>query len=60
MPNNREEVGSRPGAPVEQVSVGQEAFRAIYDREFDYVWHSLRRLGIPARDLPDVTHDVFL
>jgi RNA polymerase sigma-70 factor (ECF subfamily) len=60
MPNNREEVGSRPDAPVEAASVGQEAFRAIYDREFDYVWHSLRRLGIPARDLPDVTHDVFL
>src|SRR5436190_1119565 len=51
-------VGSRPDAPVESVSDGREAFRAIYDREFDYVWHSLRRLGIPARDLPDVTHDV--
>ncbi|HVZ72701.1 MAG TPA: RNA polymerase sigma factor [Polyangia bacterium] len=32
----------------------------IYEREFDYVWHGLRRLGIPTRDLPDVTHDVFL
>jgi len=53
-------VGSRPDAPVEPLSDGREAFRAIYDREFDYVWHSLRRLGIPARDLPDVTHDVFL
>src|SRR3954469_21728970 len=37
-----------------------EAFRSVYEREFDYVWHNLRRLGIPARDLPDVTHDVFL
>ncbi len=60
MPNNREDVGSRPDAPVESANGGGEAFRAIYDREFDYVWHSLRRLGIPARDLPDVTHDVFL
>ena len=58
MPNNREEVGSQPG--VSAVDEGREAFRAIYDREFDYVWHSLRRLGIPARDLPDVTHDVFV
>jgi len=27
----------------------RDAFRVIYDRDFDYVWHSLRRLGIPAR-----------
>jgi RNA polymerase sigma-70 factor, ECF subfamily len=32
---------------------------AIYDRDFSYVWQGLRRLGIPTRDLPDVTHDVF-
>ncbi|MGA3123523.1 MAG: sigma-70 family RNA polymerase sigma factor [Polyangiaceae bacterium] len=25
-----------------------------------YVWSSLRRLGVPAADLEDVTHDVFL
>jgi len=60
MPNNKEDVGSQSDAPVAMVDDGREAFRAIYDREFDYVWHSLRRLGIPARDLPDVTHDVFL
>jgi RNA polymerase sigma-70 factor (ECF subfamily) len=53
-------VASRTDAPAVLVADGREAFRAIYDRDFDYVWHSLRRLGIPARDLPDVTHDVFL
>lgn len=36
------------------------AFTALYEREFAYVWHSLRRLGVAARDLPDVTHDVFV
>jgi RNA polymerase sigma-70 factor (ECF subfamily) len=35
------------------------AVSAIYDRDFTYVWQGLRRLGIPLRDLPDVTHDVF-
>jgi RNA polymerase sigma-70 factor (ECF subfamily) len=25
-----------------------------------YVWNSLRRLGVPASDLEDLTHDVFL
>lgn len=33
---------------------------AVYTREFDWVWHTLRRLGIAHRNLPDVTHDVFV
>jgi RNA polymerase sigma-70 factor (ECF subfamily) len=35
-------------------------FRDLFRREHGYVWHSLRRLGIPERDLEDVTHDVFV
>jgi RNA polymerase sigma-70 factor (ECF subfamily) len=35
-------------------------FRVLYEREFGYVWANLRRVGIPSRDLPDVTHDVFV
>jgi RNA polymerase sigma-70 factor (ECF subfamily) len=35
-------------------------FRAIFEETFDYVWHSLRRLGVRERDLEDVAHDLFL
>jgi RNA polymerase sigma-70 factor (ECF subfamily) len=35
-------------------------FRVLFDTEFAYVWTSLRRLGVPARDLEDVTHEVLL
>jgi RNA polymerase sigma-70 factor (ECF subfamily) len=35
-------------------------FRAVFEAEFAYVWTSLRRLGVQARDLEDVTHDVML
>jgi RNA polymerase sigma-70 factor (ECF subfamily) len=35
-------------------------FQAIFAGQFQYVWGALRRLGIPPRDLEDVTHDVFL
>ncbi len=35
-------------------------FRALFDREFDYVWISLRRLGVHARELEDVAQDVFV
>jgi RNA polymerase sigma-70 factor (ECF subfamily) len=35
-------------------------FDRIYELEFGYVWNSLRRLGIPGSDLPDLSHEVFL
>jgi RNA polymerase sigma-70 factor, ECF subfamily len=35
-------------------------FRAVFEREFDYVWGSLRRLGVHPRDVEDVAQDVFV
>jgi len=35
-------------------------FRAVFQREFDYVWASLRRLGVHDRDAEDVAQDVFV
>jgi RNA polymerase sigma-70 factor (ECF subfamily) len=32
----------------------------IYERHFDFVWRSLRRLGVGASDLEDATQEVFL
>lgn len=32
----------------------------VYQAEFDYVWRTLRRLGIPDADLEDRVHDVFV
>jgi RNA polymerase sigma-70 factor (ECF subfamily) len=34
--------------------------RALFTMHAPYVWNSLRRLGVPASDLEDVTHDVFV
>lgn len=48
-------VATAPRAPS-----SHEELRALYEREFGFVWQSLRRLGVPERDLPDVTHDVFV
>lgn len=39
---------------------GLEDFDAIYEQELDYVWRTLGRLGVPAADLDDAAHDVFL
>jgi RNA polymerase sigma-70 factor (ECF subfamily) len=40
--------------------LSDDEFRRIYEAHFRYVWHSLRRLGIPERDLEDLCHDVFV
>ena len=34
--------------------------RTIFETELDYVWRSLRRLGVRERDVDDVTHDAFI
>jgi RNA polymerase sigma-70 factor (ECF subfamily) len=35
-------------------------FDEMFKAHFEYVWHSLRRLGVQERDLEDVVHDVFI
>jgi DNA-directed RNA polymerase specialized sigma24 family protein len=34
--------------------------RALFERDFDYVWNSLRRLGVHAGDREDLAQDVFV
>ena len=35
-------------------------FEGIYERYFDFVWRSLRRLGVPRTALDDAVQEVFL
>lgn len=35
-------------------------FNRLYEGEFDYVWSTLRRLGISEANVEDVAHDVFI
>jgi RNA polymerase sigma-70 factor, ECF subfamily len=44
--------GSRPA--------GDDECFQVYQRELDYLLGSLRRLGVPRRDIEDVAHEVFL
>lgn len=39
---------------------GEEGWSALYDAHFDFVWRSLRRLGVPVSSLDDATQDVFV
>jgi len=48
---------SVPGVHVDGAE--KASFSGIFARDLGYVWTSLRRLGVPKRDLEDLSHDVF-
>jgi RNA polymerase sigma-70 factor (ECF subfamily) len=48
------------GHAVEASGASEADFRAIFESHFDYVWHTLQRLGVRERDLEDVAHDFFV
>ena len=35
-------------------------FASIYQQYFDFVWTSVRRLGVESAAVDDVVHDVFI
>jgi RNA polymerase sigma-70 factor (ECF subfamily) len=38
----------------------RQRFRRIFEEQFNYVWASLRRLGVHPRDLEDVAQELFV
>ncbi len=36
------------------------SFRMVYEENFQFVWRSLRRLGVREADVPDAVQDVFI
>src|SRR5262245_22373561 len=55
MPAAVSVVGSDPASPV----VVPE-FEELYEAHFDFVWRSLRRLGVPHPGLDDAVQEVFI
>ena len=49
-----------PGVSEPGQTPGFEGFDEVYEREFDYVWRTLGRFGVPHPDLADGVHEVFL
>ncbi len=56
------EVGSPQGAAAPSaVARGDElSFEQVYTEHFDFVWRSVRRLGVPQAATDDAVQDVFL
>jgi RNA polymerase sigma-70 factor (ECF subfamily) len=53
LPIPREEVSAKRAGEVTNLG-------ALFEAHFDYVWNTLRRLGVREADLEDLVHDVFL
>ncbi len=56
----RERGGHADSKTGRVVSARQMDFRSIYDGYFEFVWCSLRRLGVREADAMDLTQKVFL
>lgn len=60
-PKNREmDPAGTAAAALSEEPAERPNFRTIFDQHFDYVWFTLRRFGVPPRDLDDLAHDVFV
>lgn len=55
-----EPVPQAEGVDLSTAEARRPDFRALFQAECSYVFHSLRRLGVHERDLEDVAHEVFL
>lgn len=54
-------VSSRPSTESDEPETGSpHPALSAFEREFDYLCRTLRRLGVPRDDLEDLAHDVFL
>lgn len=47
-------------ARLSKVRSEVERFRAIVDEHFEFVWRSVRRLGVPLSDADDAAQEVFV
>ena len=47
-------------SPFPQDRARIQRFEAVLEEHFDFVWRSLRRLGVPLSDLDDAAQEVFV
>lgn len=50
-----------PALPLEnETDVPRQPFKQLVERNIDFVWRTLRRLGVPDAEVDDATQQVFL
>ena len=51
---------SGSGSPAASTPDGAARLRRLVDANFDFIWRTLRRLGVPEADVDDAAQQVFL
>lgn len=51
--------GASAPSPRTALNLSTE-FRVLFDRDYPYVWHSVRRLGVREADCDDVANEIFV
>jgi RNA polymerase sigma-70 factor (ECF subfamily) len=51
---------SLPSGALPKEAAGVRSFDALYARQFDFMWRSLRRLGVPPSQVEDAAQDAFV
>lgn len=54
------DVAARLPAPETEPPPSSDRLRTLFDAHFDFVWRSLRRLGVPELTVDDAAQEVFL
>lgn len=57
-PPSRRAAEPRPASP-RRPSAADKRLRALVDTQYDFIWRSLRRLGVPPTDVDDCAQQVF-
>jgi RNA polymerase sigma-70 factor (ECF subfamily) len=62
-PSGRAPCGEVPGSEQSRIGAAEPPplldFESVYEAEFDFVWRSLRLLGVPPSAVEDAAQDVF-
>jgi RNA polymerase sigma-70 factor (ECF subfamily) len=53
-------VALRPASDAPAARMTAPGFAAVYEQNFDFVWRSLRRLGVPEASMDDAAQDLFI
>jgi RNA polymerase sigma-70 factor (ECF subfamily) len=53
-------LASAPAAPVTQAPADPVSFAELFEREYDFVWRCLRRLGVASATVDDAAQEVFM
>jgi RNA polymerase sigma-70 factor (ECF subfamily) len=56
----RSSAALRAAPPIAVAAVSLPVFELVYEEQFDFVWRTARRLGVPESAADDVVQDTFL